>query len=144
MAFNSTRIIIRYAVGKQVKTTSSYLVCLATYASIVTAITKAHQKICNGRTDWTIYRRPVMAFGYCHRLSLSVCMCVCVSVNHQFVREITCHSIKLQSPKLDKKCKTPWLRSLLCRGFIDLDLQGQIEIKSQNLPHFRLATLSGR
>ena len=73
-----------------------------------------------------------------------VCMCVCVSVNHQFVRTITCHPLKLQSPNLDQKCKTPWLRSLLFLGFIDLDLQGQIELKSQNLPHFGLASLSGR
>ena len=37
--------------------------------------------------------------------------------------------LKLQSPNLDQKCKTPWLRSLLFLGFIDLDLQGQIELK---------------
>ena len=73
-----------------------------------------------------------------------VCMCVCVSVNHQFVRTITCHPLKLQSPNLDQKCKTPWLRSLLFLGFIDLDLQGQIELKSKNLPHFGLVSLSGR
>ena len=73
-----------------------------------------------------------------------VCLCVCVSVNHQFVRTITCHPLKLQSPNLDQKCKTPWLRSLLFLGFTDLDLQGQIELKSQNLPHFGLVSLSGR
>ena len=73
-----------------------------------------------------------------------LCMCVCVSVNHQFVRTITCHPLKLQSPNLDKKCKTSWLRSLLFWGFIDLDFQGQIELKSQNLPHFGLVSLSGR
>ena len=94
------------------------------------------------------YPRPVMAFGYCRCLRLSVCvcvcMCVCVSVNHQFVRTITCHPLKLQSPNLDQKCKRPWLRSLLFLGFIDLDLQGQIELKSQNLPHFGLESLSGQ
>ena len=57
---------------------------------------------------------------------LCVCVYVCVSVNHQFVRTITCHPLKLQSPNLNHKCKTPWLRSLLFLGFIDLDLQGQI------------------
>ena len=96
----------------------------------------------------SFYPRPVMAFGYCRCLRLSVCvcvcMCVCVSVNHQFVRTITCHPLKLQSPNLDQKCKTPWLRSLLFLGFIDLDLQGQIELKSQNLPHFGLVSLSER
>ena len=75
---------------------------------------------------------------------LCVCVCVCVSVNHQFVRTITCHPLKLQSPNLDQKCKRPWLRSLLFLGFIDLDLQGQIELKSQNLPHFGLESLSGQ
>ena len=72
-----------------------------------------------------------------------VCVYVCVSFNHQFVRTITCHPLKLQSTKLDQKCKTPWLRSLLVLGFIDLDHQGQIELKSQNLPHFGLVSLSG-
>ena len=71
-----------------------------------------------------------MAFGYCHRQRL----CVCVSVIHQFVRTITCHTLKVQSPKLDQKCKTPWLRSLLFWGFIDLDLQGQIELKIKIYP----------
>ena len=44
------------------------------------------------------YPRPVMAFWYCRclRLSVCVCVCVCVSVNHQFVRMITCHLLKLQ------------------------------------------------
>ena len=72
--------------------------------------------------------------------SVCVCMCVCVSVNHQFVRTITCHLLKLQLPKLDQKWKTPWLRSVLFLGFIDLDLQGQIELQSQNLPHFELVS----
>ena len=67
---------------------------------------------------------------------LCVCVCVCVSVNHQFARTITCHPLKLQSPKLDQKCKTPWLRSLLFLGFTDIDLQGQIELKSKNFTPF--------
>ena len=51
-----------------------------------------------------------MAFGYCRCLRLCVCVYVCVSVNHQFVRTTTCHPLKLQSPNLDHKCKTPSLR----------------------------------
>ena len=87
-----------------------------------------------------------MAFGYCHRLRLSVCvcMCVCVSVNHQFVRTITCQPLKPQSPKLDQECETPWLRSFLFLGFIDPDLQGQIEPKSKDLLRFGLVSLSAR
>ena len=76
------------------------------------------------------YPRPVLAFGYCHRLRLCVCVsvCVCVSlcVNHLLVRAITRDPFKLGSPNLDQRCKRPWLRSLLFLGVIDLDLQGQI------------------
>ena len=75
---------------------------------------------------------------------LYVCVCVCLYVNHKFVRTITCRPWELQSPKLGQRCKTPWLRSLLFWGFIDLDLQGQIEFKGQNLPNFGLASLSAR
>ena len=44
----------------------------------------------------------------------------------KFVRAITHHPFKLGSPNLDQRCKTPWLRSLLFWGSINLDLQGQI------------------
>ena len=54
----------------------------------------------------------------------SVCQCVCV--NHELVRTITHRLFKLGSPCLDQRCKTPWFRSLLFLGMIDLDLQGQI------------------
>ena len=84
-----------------------------------------------------LYPRPVLAFWYC-RLRLSVCMSVCVCINHVLVRAITHHRFKLGSPNLDHRCKRPWLRSLLFWGAIDLDLQGQIELQSQNLPHFEL------
>ena len=67
-----------------------------------------------------------------------VCVCVCLSVKHQPVRAITHQPFKLESPNLDQRCKRPWLRSLLFFGTIDLELQGQIELKSQNLPHFEL------
>ena len=39
---------------------------------------------------------------------------------------------------LDQRCRRPWLRSLLFCGTIDHDLQGQIALQSQNLPHFEL------
>ena len=82
------------------------------------------------------YPRPVLAFGYCR--CLRVCVCVCLSVNHQLVRAVTHQPFKLESPNLDQRCKRPWLRSLLFFEMIDLELQGQIELKSQNLPHFEL------
>ena len=68
-----------------------------------------------------------------------VCVCVCLSVNHQLVRAVTHQPFKLESPNLDQRCKRPWLRPLLFFGMIDLELQGQIELKSQNLPHFEFA-----
>ena len=37
---------------------------------------------------FTFYPRPVLAFGYCHRLCLCVCPCVCVCVS------ITCLSAR--------------------------------------------------
>ena len=82
---------------------------------------------------------PEASFGL-RVLSLAacVCMCVCVSVNHEFVRTITHQPFKLGSPNLDQRCKRPWLRALLFCGMIDSDLQGQIELQSQNLPHFEL------
>ena len=55
-----------------------------------------------------------------------VSVCVCLCVNHEFVRAITLRPFKLESPNLEHRCKTPWLRSLLFCGVIDLDLQGQI------------------
>ena len=84
------------------------------------------------------YPRPVLAFGYCRCLRVCVCVYVCLSVNHQLVRAITHQPFKLESPNLDQRCKRPWLRSLLFLGTIDLELQGEIELKSQNLPHFEL------
>ena len=56
----------------------------------------------------------------------------------KFVRAITHQPFKLGSPNLDQRCKRPWLRSLLFCGMIDHNLQGQIELQSQNLPHFEL------
>ena len=56
------------------------------------------------------FPRPVLASGYCR------CLCVCVCINHMLVCTIT----------LVQRSKTPWLRSLLFWGAIDLDLQGQI------------------
>ena len=55
---------------------------------------------------------------------LSVCLCVCI--NHLLVRTITHQPLTLESPNLDERRKTPWLRCLLFLGVIDLDLQGQI------------------
>ena len=82
---------------------------------------------------------PEVSFGL-RVLSLPACMYVCVrlSVNHKFVRTITHQPFKLGSPNLDQRCKRPWLRALLFCGMIDHDLQGQIELQSQNLPHFEL------
>ena len=75
-----------------------------------------------------------MAIGYCRCLHLSVRPCV----NHLLVRAITRDPFKLGSPNLNHRCKRPWLRSLLFWGVIDIYLQGQIYLRSQNLPHFEL------
>ena len=75
-----------------------------------------------------------MAIGYCRCLRLSVRPCV----NHLLVRTITRDPFKLGYPNLNHRCKRPWFRSLLFCGVIDLYLQGQINLRSQNLPHFEL------
>ena len=82
---------------------------------------------------------PEASFGL-RVLSLpaSVCVCVCLCVNHLLFRAIIRDLFKLGSPNLDKRCKRPWLRSLLFWGAIDLDLQGQISLQTQNWPHFEL------
>ena len=72
--------------------------------------------------------------GNCRCLRLCVSLCV----NHLLVRAITRDPFKLGSPNLKHSCKRPWLRSLLFWGVIDLYLQGQIYLQSQNLPHFEL------
>ena len=84
---------------------------------------------------------PEASFGL-RVLSLPACVCVRVSVNHELVRAIIHQPFKLGSPNLDQRCERPWLRALLFCGAIDLDLQGQIELKNQNLPHFEHASFS--
>ena len=92
---------------------------------------------------WTLFNfsialLPEASFGL-RVLSLpaSVRPSVSPSVT-KFVRAITHQPFKLGSPNLDQRCNRPWLRSLLFCGMIDHDLQGQIELQSQNLPHFEL------
>ena len=82
---------------------------------------------------------PEASFGL-RVLSLPASVCVSVRVcgNHLLVHTITHHPFKLGSPNLDHRCKRPWLRSLLFWGVIDLDLQGQILLQSQKLPHLEL------
>ena len=94
--------------------------------------------LCNSSIFISFYLRPVLAFGCCRCLRLSVCPSVRPCGNHLLVRAITRHPIKLGSPNLDHRCKRPWLRSLLFWGVIDLHLQGKIKLQSPKLPHFEL------
>ena len=95
-------------------------------------------------TNYPIWRRQERRSKYAVQLaswqlrSNSPKTSVCVWGKHLLVRAITHHPFKLGSPNSDNRCKRPWLRSLLFLGVIDLDLQGQIELQSQNLPHFEL------
>ena len=72
------------------------------------------------------YPTPALSFGYSRRLRLCVCASVCLCVNYLFVRAIIQGPIKLGSPNLDQKCKTPSLRSLFVL-WIDYYLQGLIQ-----------------
>ena len=83
------------------------------------------------------YPRPVLAFGYCRCLRLSVCVSVCVCRNHMLVSAITHHPFELGSPNLDHRCKRPWLRSLLFLGLIELHLSNLTIFKNSfYLHHF--------
>ena len=44
----------------------------------------------------------------------------------ELVRAITHHLFKLGPPNLDQRCKIPWLRSILFRELIELDMSNQI------------------
>ena len=77
------------------------------------------------------YPRPVLAFGFCHRLRVCVCLCVCVSlyVNHLLAHTITRDPFKLGLPNLDQRCKRPWLRSLLFRGQLPMTFKVKFNLK---------------
>ena len=62
------------------------------------------------------YPRPVLAFGYCH--------CVRVSINHEFVCAITRHKFELESPNMYQKCKVFCLKSLLFCSYYNCSLAG--------------------
>ena len=94
-----------------------------------------------GNWHWIFTRGQYWPLGI---VVACVCVYVCLSVNHELVRAIIHQPFKLGSLNLDQKCKRPWLRSLLFCGVITGDLQGHIELESQNLPHFWLVSLSGR
>ena len=73
-----------------------------------------------------------------------ICLCVGPSVhvcsNHKFVHTTTCHLFKLESPNLDQKCRTTWLRSLLFWGLLTVTLQCQIKLKIEIFPILSLST----
>ena len=74
------------------------------------------------------HSRPVLAFGYCRCIRLSVCPCVRVCINPKLVRAITQVPLKPSSPNLSQRWKTPWIRFLLWGD--------QIEIKISLVPGF--------
>ena len=90
--------------------------------------------------DWKLRTFYFFTRGqYGHRvlsLPASVCPSVCQSLAcpHDNLR-----LVQARITSLNHRCKRPWLRSLLFWGVIDLYLQGQIYLQSQNLPSFELA-----
>ena len=90
--------------------------------------------------EWCVfYPRPVLAFGYCRCLRLSVCVCVRPGVNHELVRAITHHPFKLGSPNLNHQCKRPWLRSLLFWWWLTLTFKVTFYFKVKIYPILSLS-----
>ena len=78
-------------------------------STIENLVTQFSFVVFSAEASFGFYPRPVLAFGYCHRLRLCVCgsVCVCVSLcaNHLLVRAITQDPFKLGSTNLDQICK---------------------------------------
>ena len=72
--------------------------------------------------------------------ALSVSRCVCLCSNHELARAITRHL--LESPNLDDKCKTPWLRSLLFGGWFTLTFKVTYDSKVKIYPILGLSMWS--
>ena len=103
----------------------------------------------NGLEFWNLYcrlyPRPVLAFGCCLCLRLSVCLCVRPSVRPSVCAVSTClsaithHPFTLRSPNLDHMCKIPWLRSLLFWGWLTLTFKVKFNFKAKNYPILSLS-----
>ena len=89
------------------------------------------------------YPRPVMAFRYCHRLRVSVCVCVCVRQS-SVCPDDNLWPAQATITKIRPEVQNTLVKIAIVLGFIDIDLQREIELKSHNLPHFGLVSLSGR
>ena len=75
------------------------------------------------------------------RLCVRVWVCVCMCISHELIHKIIQRPFNLRSPHLDQRFKTPWLWSVLIRivwGLADLELHGQIQLKSKNLSNSEL------
>ena len=72
-----------------------------------------------------------------HFYPRTVCWPVCVYTSVT----ITCHPFKLESPNVDQKCKTPWLRSLryCLRGWITLTFKVKCNLEVKIDPIFGLS-----
>ena len=90
--------------------------CISTNENILFAVVCQHAALHPYTNVWQIFTkrnpalcdffpRPVLAFGYCRCLRLSVCPSVRPCVNHELVRAITHHPFKLGSPNLDHRSK---------------------------------------
>ena len=99
-----------------------------------------------GRPQWVsylihfsniTYLRPFGPSGIVHAC---VCLSVHVCVDPELVLTITHHTFNLAS-NLDKRYKTPWLRSLLFWGWLTLTSKAKLNFKSPNFSHFEFVCI---
>ena len=81
-----------------------------------------------------------MASRYCCCLSLAMCVYICLHeyIFSIFVRVITHHPVQARITKFGPGVHNNLVEISIFSGVIDLDLQDQIELQSQNLPYFEL------
>ena len=130
--------------------TTSTLCFLTKPASLYMIKTCLYYKMAYSLHDWfsSMHRtveshlpRPVSAFSIviaCICLSICVCVFACVSDNHQLLPTVFCHLFSAKIAKLGSELQNTLVWIHVVWGWIDLDFQIRIELKSKIFPNCEL------